>query len=170
MIFFDSNSITEFVFFFFPKEEEGKVEKNGFLPRIMYYLCIWAIFNKRHLAVSIKVSKFQNEFMKSSFLPKYERNIVRISALYCASLQGRNPYNFWFIFREKWWLHKFILKFTDLYWLSDLKIAVEKHLRMYDTEESLQELNFKLGTTKLNHNLYVCTTHKIVRFWLSKKV
>ena len=32
----------------------------------------------------LKVSKFQNEFMKSSFLPKYERKIVRISAL-----QGR---------------------------------------------------------------------------------
>ena len=29
----------------------------------------------------LKVSKFQNEFMKSSFLPKYERNIVRISTL-----------------------------------------------------------------------------------------
>ena len=28
-----------------------------------------------------KVSYFQNEFMKSSFLPKYERKIVRISAL-----------------------------------------------------------------------------------------
>ena len=35
----------------------------------------------------LKVSKFQNEFTKSSFLPKYERNIVRISALYCATLQ-----------------------------------------------------------------------------------
>ena len=29
----------------------------------------------------VKVSKFQNEFMKSSFLPKYEPNIVRISDL-----------------------------------------------------------------------------------------
>ena len=29
----------------------------------------------------LKVSKFQNEFMKSSFLPKYEPTIVRISAL-----------------------------------------------------------------------------------------
>ena len=28
----------------------------------------------------LKVSKFQNEFMKSSFLSKYEPNIVRISA------------------------------------------------------------------------------------------
>ena len=38
--------------------------------------------------------------MKSSFLPKYEPNIVRISALLCGTLQGRNPYNFWFIFWE----------------------------------------------------------------------
>ena len=52
------------------------------------------------------VSKFQNEFMKSSFLPKYEQKIVRISAL---TTQGRNPDNFLFIF------HKLILKFTDHY-------------------------------------------------------
>ena len=31
---------------------------------------------------NIKVSTFQNEFMKLSFLPKYEPNIVRIAALY----------------------------------------------------------------------------------------
>ena len=29
----------------------------------------------------LKFSKFQNEFMNSSFLPKHERKIVRISAL-----------------------------------------------------------------------------------------
>ena len=29
----------------------------------------------------LKVSYFQNEFMKSKFLPKYERKVVRISAL-----------------------------------------------------------------------------------------
>ena len=62
----------------------------------------------------VKVSKFQNEFMKSSFPSKYEPNSVRISALYCATLQGRNLYKFWLIFWEKRWLHKFILKFTDL--------------------------------------------------------
>ena len=39
----------------------------------------------------LKVSKFQNEFIKSSFLPKYEQKIVRISAL---TTQGRNPDNF----------------------------------------------------------------------------
>ena len=46
------------------------------------------------LPQNLKVSKFQNEFLKTSFLPKYEPNIVRISALYCATLQGKNPYNF----------------------------------------------------------------------------
>ena len=40
----------------------------------------------------LKVSKFQNEFMKSSFLPKYEPNIVRISATLTifGSYFGRN--------------------------------------------------------------------------------
>ena len=34
-----------------------------------------------------KGQKFQNEFMKSSFLPKYERKIVRISALQCTEVR-----------------------------------------------------------------------------------
>ena len=46
----------------------------------------------------LKVSYFQNEFMKSSFLPKYEQNIVKISALWCV---GGNSDNFSFLFCEK---------------------------------------------------------------------
>ena len=46
----------------------------------------------------LKVSYFQNEFMKSLFLPNYEQKIVRISAL-CS--EGRNPDNFLFVFWEK---------------------------------------------------------------------
>ena len=42
---------------------------------------------------------------------RFSKNMNQISVQYCATLQGRNPYNFWF----KRWLHKFILKFTDLY-------------------------------------------------------
>ena len=48
--------------------------------------------------LKLKVSQFQNEFMKSSFLPKYEQKIVKISAL---TTQGRNPDNFSFVFWEK---------------------------------------------------------------------
>ena len=40
--------------------------------------------------VELKVTKFQNEFMKSSFLPKYEQCIAKISAL---TTKGRNPDN-----------------------------------------------------------------------------
>ena len=40
-------------------------------------------FDMAQLDSSLKVSKFQNEFIKSSFLPKYEPNIVMISALHC---------------------------------------------------------------------------------------
>ena len=42
-----------------------------------------------------KVKQFQNEFMKSSFLPKYKRKIVRMSALYG---KGGNLDNFLYIF------------------------------------------------------------------------
>ena len=47
------------------------------------------------LPFELKVNKFQNEFMKSSFLPKYEQKIVRTSAL---TSQGRNPDNFCYYF------------------------------------------------------------------------
>ena len=62
----------------------------------------------------IKVSKFQNESMKSS----YEPNIVRISALYCDTLlyynTGQKSLQRLVLILEKRWLYKSILKFTDL--------------------------------------------------------
>ena len=39
-------------------------------------------------AVLVKVSKFQNEFMMSSYLPKNKQNFLRISALLCGTIQG----------------------------------------------------------------------------------
>ena len=48
--------------------------------------------------MSLKVRQFQNEFMKASFLSKYEQKIVMISAL---TTQGRDPDNFLFVFWEK---------------------------------------------------------------------
>ena len=47
---------------------------------------------------SLKVRQFQNEFIKSSFLPKYEPKIVKISAI---TTHRRNPDNFLFVFWEK---------------------------------------------------------------------
>ena len=41
-----------------------------------------------HAKTLLKFRQFQNEFMKSTFLPKYEQKIVKISAL---TTQGRNP-------------------------------------------------------------------------------
>ena len=70
-------------------------------PRLLLCIFCWAsmflrsffrciIFGARiaffcrvdHRCCCLKVSKFQNEFMKSSFLPKYQPKIVRISALH----------------------------------------------------------------------------------------
>ena len=45
----------------------------------------------------VKVSKFQNEFVKSLFLSKYGQKIVRISAL-CS--EGKNLDSFLFVFWE----------------------------------------------------------------------
>ena len=36
----------------------------------------------------VKVRKFQNGFMKSSFMPKYEPKIIRISSLQYDTVQG----------------------------------------------------------------------------------
>ena len=43
--------------------------------------------------------------------PKIRTKFVKISAL---TTQGRNPDNFSLVFSEKQWLHKFILKLSDL--------------------------------------------------------
>ena len=63
----------------------------------------------------------------------------RISAL-CS--EGRNLDNFLFIFWEKRWLHKFILKFTDLY---------EDHLKPKLTKINYQQSSIiKLETLYFN--------------------
>ena len=49
----------------------------------------WKRYPSKYYEQTLKVNKFQNEFIKSTFIPKYEQN----------------PYNFWFIFWEKRWLH-----------------------------------------------------------------
>ena len=67
-----------------------------------------SFFSRRqYWPLALKISLFQNVFMKSSFLPKYEQKIVRISAL-CS--EGRNIDDFLFVLWEKRWFHKFILK------------------------------------------------------------
>ena len=56
--------------------------------------------------IELKVRQFQNEFMKSSVLPKYVQKIVEISAL---TTQGRNPDNFSSYFGRN-------DDFTNLFW------------------------------------------------------
>jgi hypothetical protein len=43
--------------------------------------CNFMLYLSAYISPVLKVSKFQNKFVKSSFLPKYELKIVRISAL-----------------------------------------------------------------------------------------
>ena len=85
---------------------KSRFEYCGFLKKMQ----CWIEFHVKP-SFLLKVRQFQNEFVKSSFLPKFERKIVRISAL-CS--EGRNLDNFLFVFWEKRWLHKFILKLSDL--------------------------------------------------------
>ena len=54
----------------------------------------------------LKVSKSQNKFMMSPFLPKNKRNI--------ALPWMQKSLQYFVCFWEKWWLHKFVLRFTDL--------------------------------------------------------
>ena len=79
----------------------GTLKVRQFQKEIVVTSILLKNTEKKSPIYALKVSKFQNEFMKSSFLRKYEPYIVRISAMYCATLQDRNPYNFWFIFWEK---------------------------------------------------------------------
>ena len=90
------NLLRKIRFDFYPK----KATLNSSNKRTLLRTCCqtsWTPFTThavRSIAL-LKVSKFQNEFMKSSFLPKYER---KISAL-CS--EGRNLDNFSFVFWEK---------------------------------------------------------------------
>ena len=60
---------------------ELKHRSSSFLP--VYRRCdlLHTILSTNLTADMLKVSKFQNDSMKSSFLPKYETKIIRISAL-----------------------------------------------------------------------------------------
>ena len=65
--------------------QENSVDKNENEKLNYFVLCSTILFSNGFIVEvcghCLKVSKFQNEFMKSSFLPKYEPKIVRISAL-----------------------------------------------------------------------------------------
>ena len=87
-------------------------------------MCAWFIVDIYTRFLVLKVSKFQSEFMKSSFLPRYEQKISGF--LLCVGSEGRNLNNFLFIFWKKRWLHKFILKFTDLYFTKFVLYAFKK--------------------------------------------
>ena len=67
--------------------QENSVDKNENEKFNYFFLYSTILFSNGFIIEvcghGLKVSKFQNEFMKSSFLPKYEPNIWRISALYC---------------------------------------------------------------------------------------
>ena len=57
------------------------VHKSGLVFLKIVLSLMGDFFSFRPYLLSLKVSKSQNKFMKSSFFPKNERNIARISAL-----------------------------------------------------------------------------------------
>ena len=89
---------------FFQKFFASKVVFVASWSCLKFDMCTFKIFCARYCSIArqkilyLKVRQFQDEFMKSSFLPKYEHKIVKISAL---TTQGRNPNNFLFIFWEE---------------------------------------------------------------------
>ena len=82
--------------------------------------------------------------MKSLFLPKYEQKIT----------QGRNSDNFLFLFWEKRFICKFILKLTDLY--SQLLYALA-YLTVFNPDYSLHTDSLNRGGTirKRDNQLYI---------------
>ena len=85
------------------RQFKGAQTKKNFIYEFTEIFVMKPILKEIH-SLSVKISYFQNEFMKTSFLPKYKRKN-----------EGRNPDNFSFVFWEKQWIHKFILKLSDLY-------------------------------------------------------
>ena len=72
--------------------------------------------------------------MKSSFLPKYEQKIVRISALFS---EGKNPDNFLFVFWEK-------------RWHSEINWPIEQS-GLYETDVHLLLVHLAFGAWKRNN-------------------
>ena len=62
------------------------------------------------LELQSKGQLFSEWIYKVIVSPKIQTKIVKISAL---TTQGRNPDNFLFVFWQKQWLHKFILKLIN---------------------------------------------------------
>ena len=61
--------------------EESVVDSPNVLMRVADDQGTYHNNSKFWICLGLKASKFQNEFMKSSFLSKYEPKIVRICAL-----------------------------------------------------------------------------------------
>ena len=86
----------------------SKIEAITYQLRLITNVGSFWIHSSPHQWLELKVSWIQNEFMMSSFLPNYKR---KISAL---TTQAEILTNFVHILGKRW-LHKFILKLTDLY-------------------------------------------------------
>ena len=63
---------------------------------------------------SLKVSKFQNVFMKALIFQNRNKNIARISALVYKKFQGRDSSNIFVAILENQCLYKFVLRLSDL--------------------------------------------------------
>ena len=86
----------------------------------------------------LKVSYFQNEFMKIKLLSKRTNNCKD----FCPVSKGRHPCNFLFVSWEKFYLHKFILKITDLYITSNRQWRFDKFCDL------LRNINFTFANCK----------------------
>ena len=66
----------------------------------------WRIRRRRRAAAARRITTCPPRFLDFAtclWSHCFSQNILRISALYCATLQGRNAYNFCFIFWKKQW-------------------------------------------------------------------
>ena len=85
-----------------PRTQNFTVLRNLYQIKLNSYVSVnlWAGINQASFSckteVTLKVSKVQNEFMMSSFLPKNKRNVLRISALDFKKCSNQNTllYNY----------------------------------------------------------------------------
>ena len=85
------------------------------------------------------IRQFQNEFVKLSFLPKYEQRDVKISAL---TTQGKNPDNFLFVF---WDDDDFINSFWNCLTFTNTQFPIwaVHHMLLPFTEDQSRISNFE---------------------------
>ena len=155
---------------FYVDTNTNNIKVENFWTRICTPVCRC----DRNFNYLLKVSKFQNKFMKSSFLQKYEPKIVRISALHITGQKSLIIIYGSYCGRYIRWLHKFILKFTVHHiCCTRITLLIMQWLWRYMTQIiywELKEIIFLFGNFQIFRLIEKMFDVVVIQFWTNKQL